>query len=195
MESIIRDHIINYFTENGLFSSIQYSFITDCCTIMQLLTLPDKWTISLEMVGQIDVIYTNFEKAFDKVPHKQLVSKMISYSINMDVIEWVEAVLLERKQRIKENGKLSKWQKVSSGIPQGSILGPILFIIFISDIVDNCTNDSEIYLYADDAKIFRSIHTTAHCLNLQEDLHNIKSWSDKWLLLLNINKCQSVSYG
>jgi hypothetical protein len=187
MESVIRDHIMNYFIENNLFSSRQFGFITGHSTVMQLLTILDNWTMNLEAGGQIDVIYTDFEKAFNKVPHERLISKLISYGINMDVIHWIKAFLNDRRQRIKVNGKFSKWQKVYSGIPQGSILGPILFIIFINDIVHSCTNTSELYLYADDAKLFRCIHTDCDNIKLQEDLNNVKRWADNWLLKLNIN--------
>jgi hypothetical protein len=155
----------------------------------------DKWTECLENGGQIDVIYTDFEKAFDKVPHRRLISKMYSYGINKDIIGWVEAFLTGRRQRIRINGKLSRWRNISSGIPQGSILGPILFIIYINGLVEKCVEGSEIYLYADDAKLFRYIESEEHCKKLQEDLNNVKNWSDEWMLKLNIAKCKVMSYG
>ena len=95
----------------------------------------DDWTDKLEKGGQIDVIYTDFEKAFDRVPHFRLISKLRSYHINEDIIEWVKAYLKNRVQRVKINGSFSNWADVFSGIPQGSILGPLLFIIYINELV------------------------------------------------------------
>jgi hypothetical protein len=195
MESIIRDHIMDYFYNNKLLSNKQFGFIKGRSTVTQLLIVLDKWTEYLEMGGQIDVIYTDFEKAFDKVPHKRLISKLYSYGINKDIIKWIEAFLINRRQRVKINGKLSKWLLVTSGIPQGSILGPLLFIIFINDIIEGCNNGSEIFLYADDAKLFRHIINSSDCKLLQDDINNISQWSDKWMLKLNAAKCKVVSYG
>jgi hypothetical protein len=106
MESIIRDHIMDYFHNNKLFSNKQFGFIKGRSTVTQLLTVLDKRTEYLEMGGQIDAIYTDFEKAFDKVPHKRLISKLYSYGINKDIIEWIKAFLINRRQRVKINGKL-----------------------------------------------------------------------------------------
>jgi len=100
---------------------------------------------------QIDVIYTDFEKAFNKVPHLGLISKLKAYYIDSKLIVWIEDFLCNRKQRIGVNGSFSQWFTVSSGIPQGSIL----FLIFINDLPEICATeqDTVMYLYADDAKV------------------------------------------
>ena len=111
----------------------------------------------LEDGGQIDVIYTDFEKAFDRVPHKRLISKLYSYNINEDIIKWIKAYLENRIQRVKIQNSYSKWGNVISGIPQGSILGPLLFIIYINELSNICDSGSCLFLYADDAKIYNHI--------------------------------------
>ena len=195
MESIIRDKIMDYFMTNELFSNKQFGFIKGRSTTLQLLKVLDSWTEYLESGGQIDVIYTDLEKAFDKVPHKRLISKLRSYKINEDVIAWIQAFLENRKQRVHINGKYSQWASVLSGIPQGSILGPLLFIIYINDLVEACNNGSTIFLYADDAKIFKHILTETDKIALQKDLDSACTWTERWLLKLNVNKCKFVSYG
>jgi hypothetical protein len=117
-----------------------------------------------------------------------------SYGINVDVIAWIEAFLSSRRQRVKINNVFSEWAPVLSGIPQGSILGPLLFIIYINDLVDSCSNGSELYLYADDAKLFRHILSDLDRGLLQRDLDNLSNWTEKWLLKLNVNKCKYMSY-
>ena len=195
MESIIRDHIFKYFIDNKLFSSNQFGFIKGRSTVLQLLKVLDEWTKSLELGGQVDVIYTDFAKAFDKVPHKRLIHKLKYYRIDPNIVEWIEAFLSSRKQRVKVNGIFSSWQSVLSGIPQGSILGPLLFIIFINDLAEMCDKESKLYLYADDAKIFSHICNIKDKENLQSDLDKVNEWSNKWLLKLNIQKCKVMSYG
>ena len=194
-ESIIRDHIFQYFVVNNLFSNKQYGFIKGRSTVLQLLKILDDWTYMLENRSQIDVIYTDFEKAFDKVPHYRLISKLRSYHINEEIIEWIKAYLLNRVQRVNINGCYSKWANVISGIPQGSILGPILFIIYINELPDICDSGSQVFLYADDAKIYKQIYNSCDKENLQKDLNKLSSWADNWLIKLNINKCKKVSFG
>lgn len=195
MESIIRDNITAHLISNKVFSKKQFGFIKGRSTVLQLLKVMDIWTESLESGGQIDVIYTDLEKAFDKVPHKRLISKLYSYKINKEVIKWIESFLVNRRQRVRVNGYFSSWRQVLSGIPQGSILGPLLFIIFINDLADSCTNGSDLFLYADDAKLFRHIQSKTDADLLQKDLLDLQAWTEKWLLKLNINKCKVVSYG
>jgi len=118
----------------------------------------DDWTYNLDQGIRINVIYTDFEKAFDKVPHQGLISKLEAYNLNSALLLWIQDFLCNRKQRIIVNGTYSQWYRVENGISQGSILGPLLFLIYINDLPNITQNaDTRIYLYADDAKIYRSI--------------------------------------
>ena len=140
LESLIRDHIMEYLLKNKLLSNRKYGFIKGRSTLLQLLNMLDKWTHDLESGGQIDAIYTDFEKAFDKVPHKRLLSKIRSYGFPRELTNWIEAFLLGRKYRVRVNEKFSDWYSVI-GISQGSVLGPLLFILYINDLADMDTGD------------------------------------------------------
>ena len=126
-----------------------------------------------------------WKKAFDKIPHKRLISKLFSYGLNKNV-GWIEAFLNNRKQRVHVKDSLSDWALVWSGIPQGSLLGPILFIIYINDLAEHCHCGSDLYLYADDAKLFFFIKCLEDSFMLHKDLDNLTQWMDVWLLRLNI---------
>ena len=115
----------------------------------------DKWTDYLENGGQIDVIYTDLEKAFDKVPHKSLITKLKWYEIDSNIIKLVESFLTNRLQRVRLEDFFSDWVTVLSGIPQGTILGPLLFLIYSNDLVDVCYEEADLFVYADDAKLYQ----------------------------------------
>jgi len=195
LESIIRDHIMDYFNKNKLFSNKQFGFINGRSTVLQLLNVLDAWTASLESGGNIDAIYTDFEKAFDKVPHKRLLSKLQAYGISDEIVSWIKDFLCNRNQRVRINGKFSSWHKVLSGIPQGSVLGPLLFIIYINDLVELCEKNANIFLFADDAKLFKHIECRIDHLALQEACNTLSNWSNQWLLPLNVNKCILLRLG
>ena len=132
-------------------------------------------------------------KAFDKVPHKRLLSKLKAYGIGENIISWIESFLSGRQQRVCVNGIFSDWTPVTSGIPQGSVLGPLLFVIYINDMPDNISSD--IYLFADDTKVFNTTSNEDNVKILQDDLNKLKRWSETWLLLFHPQKCTVLDVG
>ena len=191
MESIISDALVIHIKVNGLFSSKQFGFLKGRSTTLQLLNVLDEWTKLLDTGTTIDVVYTDFQKAFDSVPHRRLMSKLEAYGVHGHLLSWINSFLLGRKQRVVINGLESTWKAVFSGVPQGSVLGPILFLIYINDIVDNlsCTT----YLFADDMKLFNGITQDADMARLQSDICAVDTWTDHWLLKLNAQKCKVMT--
>ena len=116
--------------------------------MLQLLNIIDEWTLAVDEGCEVNCLYLYFMKAFDTVPHRRLIHKLKSYGISGPVLSWIKDFLSDRVQRVIVNGSASKWAKVLSGIPQGSVLGPLLFVIFINDICDSINSCS--YMFADD---------------------------------------------
>lgn len=141
--------------------------------VIQLLIVLDQWTSIIDDGGVIDTIYTDFIKAFDKVPHKRLLNKLSSYGISDQTCKWVRNFLNERK-RVQLNGSFSKWHDVTSGIPQGSVLGPVLFVIFINDLhFVPLEVNSEVYMFADDTKLYKEIESQSDEEILQVDINKL----------------------
>ena len=186
---------MEYFKSNNLLSNDQFGFIKGRSVNIQLINLLDKWTKHLDNNDNkgIDVIYTDFEKAFDKVPHKRLIYKLKQYGINNLTLNWIKAYLDNRKHRVRINNYYSDWKNVISGIPQGSILGPFLFIIYINDMSLECNELADILLFADDAKISKNVIDINDKNKLQVALSNVARWSSMWLLSLNIIKCLTLN--
>ena len=134
MEQLVRETIVKHMSANKLLCNKQFGFISGRSTALQLLKVMDEWTDILDKDGKFDSMYMNFMKAFDKVPHRRLLHKMHRYKISEKVIKWVESFLSNRIQKVIVNDTESKCHQVTSRIPQGSILGPILFVIYINDM-------------------------------------------------------------
>ena len=192
-ESIIRDCINEHLTRNGLQTEVQYGFTKGKSCKSNLIDCMEAWTKALDKGDAIDVIYLDFRKAFDSVPHKRLLRKLDAYGISGKTLGWIEGFLTGRKQRVRLNGVLSSTSDVISGVPQGSVLGPCLFAVFVNDM-PKCT-DSPLSLFADDAKLYRVIKAIQDCIALQADLTSLVNWAKTWQLEFNIEKCCVLRIG
>ena len=190
LESFVTDEIRKYMESNNLFDKCQHGFRNKRSCVTQLLEVLNDFSKMVENGDCIDVIYLDFSKAFDTVPHQRLINKLKAYGIEHNILTWIESFLSNRKQRVRVNSAYSEYTPVSSGIPQGSILGPLLFIIFINDLPKDTSCTCKIF--ADDTKLYNSDKN--HSL-LQRDLLSFFKWSEKWLLKFNKGKCSVLHMG
>ena len=148
---------------------------------------------SIQQGAQTDAIYTDFSSAFTSVNHTLLLHKLkTSFNITGRAYSWIESYLTGRRQRVVLNGKLSDWAPVTSGVPEGSICGPLLFICFTSDV--HCTVRTNCIMYADDIKLYHRVKCIADADALQADLSSLAAWSRVWRLKLNPSKCNVISF-
>ena len=158
-----------------------------------LLGVLEDWTSFSDDGTPIDAIYLDFSKAFDSVPHERLLKKLESYKVTGAVNKWIRDFLVGRQQRVKVNGTLSDWADVTSGVPQGSVLGPVLFVVFMNDMPQRVQNFCS--MYADDTKIYGPARTPQDYDSLQNDLDNLVEWADEWQLRFNADKCKALQLG
>ena len=156
MESIIKDHLLKYLKDNNILSNKQYGFFPGRSTVLQLLNVLDQCSEAIDNRFYVDVVYCDFRKAFDKVPHNWLLKVLKYYCIPSKIVNRIENFLTNRKQRVIVNGTPSSWHDVICGMPQGSILGPILFVIYINTLIE-VVKYSDLFLFADDNKRFKII--------------------------------------
>jgi hypothetical protein len=187
-ESILKDSMLSHVESNKLLHSSQHGFRPNRSTVTNLLETIYDWSLSLDNGLNVDAIFIDFKKAFDSISHKKLLHKLSSYGFSQLTNNWVKAFLTDRKQRVKIGSAFSPWLPCSSGVPQGSVLGPLLFILFINDLADVCTYGT-LKLYADDATLYAPVNSLAETQLLQNDLCNVLKWSKLWQLPLNVKKC------
>lgn len=193
MESLIRDKTVAFLENNNIIKDSQHGFRNKRSCLTNLLDFFHHVYNLFDDTRAVDVIYLDFQKAFDKVPHKRLINKVKAHGITGNLVSWIEDWLSDRKQRVVINGKSSDWTNVSSGVPQGSVLGPILFIIYINDIDENIK--CKISKFADDTKIANRADSETQRHLLQSDLDTLVEWSNTWLMNFNINKCHVLHIG
>ena len=193
MESLVKQSVMTYLKSENLLSTKQFGFMNGRSTATQLLTYLDKCISAIVSGEVVDAIYFDFSKAFDTVPHIRLLEKLKSYGIEDKVHGWIKAFLENREQVVMVNGQKSYPAKVLSGIPQGSVLGPVLFVLYINDLPDSVLCD--ILLFADDTKIFRPVRNKEDATQIQNDINRLQDWSNKWLLEFNTDKCHVLTLG
>ena len=191
LEKIITDILSHQISSS--FSPAQHGFRKGCSATTNLLEFTSNIISSFNHHMQTDTIYTDFSKAFDKVNHDLLVYKLHTLGLSPLFLKWIKTYLINRQQCVLFRNHKSKSIPVPSGVPQGSHLGPVLFLIFINDL-PSCIKYSKILMYADDVKLFLSFKDPSQCSLLQVDLNNFLNWCNINLMDLNLNKCKYMSF-
>ena len=170
LESIIKEDIVEHLDTNRLLNDSQHGFRSGRSCLTNLLDFFESATSELDDVNCADIIYLDFSKAFDKVPHGRLIKKLEAHGMGGKCLSWISAWLSNRRQRVHLTGVYSDWTEVLSGVPQGSVLGPVLFLVYINDI-DN-TLISKLGKFADDSKLLKGIRSQDDVISIKQDLSN-----------------------
>lgn len=192
LEHIIYSNLFKHLGINNFLNPNQHGFRSGLSCDTQLVEFYHDIAYSFDKGTQVDCVFLDFQKAFDVVPHKLLLQKVKSLNLPDCLFNWITDYLKNRKQAVLVNGKTSTYLDVTSGVPQGSVLGPLLFLIFINDIYVGI--GSSIRLYADDCVMYSGIRTESDCLALQEDIDRISRWCEKWGMKLSIQKCSQMTF-
>ena len=147
----------------------------------------------LEEHSPLDVVYFDFRKAFDSVPHCRLLYKLSCYGIRGKLLSWIRSFLTARRQRVVLNGFSSDWIDVTSGVPQGTVLGPLLFLVYVNDLPDAV--QCPLRMFADDTKLFARVTADREVSELQTDIDALAAWSRTWLMPFNDEKCKVLHIG
>ncbi len=189
METILSNKLVSYLEENTI--SLKAS---NTVYVTNVPVSPTNWTFAMidsTFTKAVDIIYLDFRKTFDNVPHKCLQSKLNTHSITGKIHSWLKNWLSKRKQRVVIDGKATDWRNVLSGVSQGSVLGHVLFIIYVNDMDEGFT--CKIFKFADDTKITGRVTTTAEKALLQSGLDHLDNWSKKgsrWsITLISVKFC------
>ena len=192
-ERIIRTKIVKHLETNNLLCKNQHGFLKGRSCLTQLLKHTDIILNNFLKGLDTDSIYLDFSKAFDKVDHQILLLKLSSYGIRGKLLSWIEEYLSNRIQTVVVNGSKSYPAKVESGVPQGTVLGPILFLIYINDL-HKCINHSVMSHFADDTRILKAIGLTSDVSLLQDDLQKTIDWSTTNKMVLNEDKFELLNH-
>ena len=178
---------MDHLDQHSILSDKQHGFRSKHSTETQLILTTHDLSKSLNNKSQIDMIIMDFSKAFDTVPHNRLLNKLKRYGINNKIHAWISKFLTCRDQRVVVSGAHSPWTHVESGVPQGTVLGPLLFLIYINDLPNNihCT----VRLFADDCVLYREINNQLDSQELQKDLDELTKWEHDWQMNFDPDKC------
>ena len=190
-EHILHSTILTYLASHKILSDAQHGFRKTRSCDTQFLALND-FARGLEDKSQTDIIFLDFAKAFDKVSHQGLLRKAYYYGIRGHIFKWIESFLGNRSQQVVIDGHFSIDAKITSGVPQGSVLGPLLLLIYINEL-PNCVQDSDCRLFADDCILCQRIRSCQDSNKLQADLDQLQKLESIWLMEFHTSKCQVIS--
>ena len=187
MERCVHKHLYNFVLDHRLITPFQSGFTKNDSTTNQLIYLYHTFCEAIDNGREVRVVFCDISKAFDRVWHRGLLHKLSSVGFKSKVLSWLSSYLSERRQRVVLNGQASEWTVVEAGVPQGSILGPLLFLLYINDIVNEIR--SNIRLFADDTSLYIIVDTPDNAAEIMNtDLHSIYRWSEEWLVDFNASK-------
>ena len=190
LEHIIHSNIMDHFDRFNVLNNSQHGFRKKRSCETQLINTIKSFSECLNSRGQIDAILLDFSKAFDKVDHEGLIIKLENVGIRGKLLNWIRSFLIGREQRVLVDGRGSDWRPVLSGVPQGTVLGPLFFLVYINDITNNLSPGTSVRLFADDSLLFRTINNINDTKTLQKDLDLLQTWEKKWKMEFHPDKCQ-----
>ena len=191
MEHIVRAEVTKHLESNNILNDAQHGFRKKRSCESQLILTTNDLAEELDKGGQTDTVLLDFSKAFDRVPHQRLIMKLFHYGIKGKTLAWIQNFLAFRTQQVVVEGETSSIGQVTSGVPQGSVLGPTLFLIYIDDLSNNI--QSKVRLFADDTIVYRTIRNQQDAEILQEDLKRLEEWEHQWQMDFNVTKCHVLS--
>ena len=192
MEKCIQKHVFNFLIEHNLLTLSQSSFIPGDCTVYQLLSIYDDFCKSLDKRYTTQALFFDISKAFDRVWHRGLLHKLNAIGIRGSMLKWFTDYLKDRTQAVVIKGKISSYKTVQSGVPQGSVLGPLLFLVYINDIVTNI--ESQVKLFADDTSMYLRMNDgVRRILVLNSDITKVLDWSRTWKVDFNPTKTELLT--
>ena len=189
----MRAGLITHFETCSILNESQHGFRRNRSCLTQLIEHLDRVLRAVSEGDEVDVIYLDYQKAFDKVDHKVLVSKLRKYGVSGKLLEWISNFLKDRVQAVTVDQVFSDFKEVLSGVPQGSVLGPVLFLVYVIDL-ESSLKFSDALTFADDTKIIKVIRGILDHSNLQEDLCNVVDWSVLNNMALHDEKFELVRY-
>ena len=192
MEHILQSSIMRHLDTHGILTDSQHGFRKRRSCDTQLLLAIDDLQRALDNNLQVDAILLDFSKAFDKVSHARLAMKLEHYGITDHNLGWIKSFLNDRTQQVVLEGTKSGTIPVTSGVPQGTVLGPLLFILYINDLPDQVTSSTR--LFADDSLVYRIIRKPQDAETLQTDLDALQRWEKQWSMEFNATKCHTLRF-
>jgi hypothetical protein len=195
MEGVIKEHMMEHLTKNKLISDSQHGFVAGRSCTTNLLTFQEEITKYLDDGIPVDVFYLDFAKAFDKVPHGRLLIKLESKGITGELKAWVGEWLSGRTQKVMVDGEMSAEEDVKSGVPQGTVMGPPLFTVYIDDIDFYAQLVRLFVKFADDGKGMKEIRSRKDAEEMQAALNSLFEWATLWGMAFNVDKCKVMHMG